>query len=94
MKNTKYFDKKPSILNKITENNQKIALISLNPIDYNEHLHITHLRRENATLSKFYVVSSGLHTIWFITTGISLFSPILPPVASTPTKVSVKFIKK
>jgi len=74
MKNTKYFDKKTSILNKIRENNQKIAFISLNPIDYNEHLHITHLRRENVTLSKFYVVSSGLHAIWFLTSGIIKYS--------------------
>ena len=53
-KSIEHLNDKKSILNKIKENKQKIALISLRPIGYNEHIHINHLKRENKTLEGLY----------------------------------------
>lgn len=46
----KYFDKRNSIFIKIKENKQRIALIKLNPIGFNEKIHLEHLSKENANL--------------------------------------------
>ena len=43
----RYFDKKNSIFNRIKENQQKIKIIELNDIGFNERLHIEHLIKEN-----------------------------------------------
>jgi len=42
-----YFDKVNSIHNRINENIQRIELIKLNPIGFNERLHLNHLTNEN-----------------------------------------------
>lgn len=47
VKPSDYFDKVNSIHNRIYENIQKIKLIKLNPIGFNESLHLNHLTNEN-----------------------------------------------
>jgi len=50
VKSSDYFDKVNSIHNRIYENIQKIEVIKLNPISFNESLHLNHLTNENRAL--------------------------------------------
>ena len=43
------FDKRNSIFNKIQENNQKISLILLKPMELKDKILVDHLARENTT---------------------------------------------
>ena len=47
VKSSDYFDKINSIKNRIYENGQRIQFIKLNPIGFNESLHLNHLITEN-----------------------------------------------
>ena len=49
VKSSDYFDKINSIHNRVYENIQKIELIKLSPIGFNESLHLNHLKNENRT---------------------------------------------
>ncbi len=50
----KYFDKRNSIFNRIEENIQKINLIKLSDIGFNERLLIEHLSKENDILKSLF----------------------------------------
>lgn len=49
---SKHLEAKNSLINRIAENKQKIELIRLYKIDFNDKIHLEHLEREIITLNK------------------------------------------
>ena len=47
----KHFDAKNSLINRISENKQKIELIKQYIMDFNQKIHLEHLEKENFTLN-------------------------------------------